>query len=228
MTLGSARSRMVRLLGTAAVVVLALVAGASAQVSVHRACAPPRGGRASCAAVEVEPAPAGARADAPLGEGQQRSPGRDSGRENCQQELPIYGCVGRRPADLHSAYNLPTSAPTHQTIALVGRLRRPHRGKRPEALRRGISPARLHVREPLLQEDQRRRRQEAAPGSKRRMGDWRSPSTSRSRTPSASATAGSCWSRRSPPATPISKRPRTAPSRKGRRRSPTPGTDASR
>ena len=123
MTFGSARTRIAMVALLAAVAMLCLSAGASAQRSpatktTRPACAPAQPGGATCAAVEtVSP---GARAHVPLAGPPARSrPTARSGHENCQPELPINGCLGLRPQDLHSAYALPTGAPTTQTIALV-------------------------------------------------------------------------------------------------------------
>ncbi len=123
MSLGAARTHMVRVATLAAAMVLGLSAGASAQGSAspvggalkaeRAACGPPEGG-ATCAAVEAEAE--GTRAQPPLA---RSLPSARAGREGCQQELPIDGCLGLRPQDLHSAYGLTTSAPTPQTIALV-------------------------------------------------------------------------------------------------------------
>ncbi len=128
MSLGSARTHMAKVMVLAAVAIPGLSASAYGQSSpslrseAHRversACGPPQTGQATCAAVEAE-AP-GARAHPPLAEAMQRSlPNARAGREGCLQELPVNGCLGLRPQDLHSAYGLPTSAPTPQTIALV-------------------------------------------------------------------------------------------------------------
>ncbi len=79
--------------------------------TVRPACAPPAPGQASCLSLELRPATAAARAHThPLG---------------ITRSTPIVagkaaeGAFGLRPQDLHSAYQLPTGAPSAQTIAIV-------------------------------------------------------------------------------------------------------------
>ena len=52
--------------------------------------------------------------------GRGRAPaGRRAALESCRAGFPTEGCFGLEPQDLHSAYGLPSVAPTQQTIALV-------------------------------------------------------------------------------------------------------------
>ncbi len=79
--------------------------------SVRSTCPPPGPGEASCLAQELIPETAEARAHThPLGMTQSTAIRPDSA---------AGGDFGFRPQDLHSAYQLPTSAPSPQTIAVV-------------------------------------------------------------------------------------------------------------
>ena len=126
MTFGSARTRIAVMALLAAVAMLGLSAGASAQRSPGErstrrrpGLCSPTGGRGNLRRRGSGVArSAGARSPSPKRPARSQ-PSARAGHENCQQELPINGCLGLRPQDLHSAYGLPTSAPTPQTIALV-------------------------------------------------------------------------------------------------------------
>ena len=88
--------------------------------STHSACGLPAPGRAGCLALELVPETPAARAHArPLG--MTRSAPVKAGKavEVCSPPTPAEGCYGLRPQDLHGAYELPTTAPSAQTIALV-------------------------------------------------------------------------------------------------------------
>ncbi len=112
---------------TAPACVLALAAGllllcpraAAATVSplppsdytARAVCPPPAPGEAECLSLALVPQTAAARAHVrPLGIERSATPAVRS---------PAAGYFGLRPQDLHSAYALPTSAPSAQTIALV-------------------------------------------------------------------------------------------------------------
>ena len=128
------------------------------------------------------------------------------------------------PAQFHSAYNLPTTAPNAQTIAIVDAFDDPniesdlanyssYYGLPPCTTANGCFKKVNQTGGTL-------------PPIRTRAGRSRSPSTSRRHTPSA-RTARSCSSRppRRPPRT--SMRPRTRPSSSARPRSRTPGSRAS-
>ncbi len=125
--LGSSKKRIPQLLAAALLVALcswghpaAADAASSAKVIsplpssdylVQAACAPARPGRASCQALELVPLNSEARAHRhPLGAPHAAPRAEPS---------PAEGDYGLTPADLHSAYSLPTRAPATQTIALV-------------------------------------------------------------------------------------------------------------
>ncbi len=77
-------------------------------------CAPPQPGHAACASLQLEPETAQARAHThPLGVARATLP------TPATPPSPSAGDFGLRPQDLHSAYQLPTSASGTQTIALV-------------------------------------------------------------------------------------------------------------
>ncbi|HTU77971.1 MAG TPA: S8 family serine peptidase [Solirubrobacteraceae bacterium] len=79
--------------------------------SVRAVCPPPAPGEAACMALALVPRTEQARAHThPLGVLRASSPATHSA---------AAGDFGLRPQDLHSAYDLPTSAPSTQTIALV-------------------------------------------------------------------------------------------------------------
>ncbi len=85
---------------------------AASNYSLRPVCGAPAPGRASCMAVELVPRTAAARARThPLGMALVRGK---------QAASPAAGgAYGLRPQDLHGAYELPDSAPTAQTIALI-------------------------------------------------------------------------------------------------------------
>jgi hypothetical protein len=79
--------------------------------SVRAACAPATPGQAGCMALTLVPLTAAAQAHAhPLGIVRSAPASAPS---------PAAGNFGLRPQDLHSAYSLPTSAPSAQTVAIV-------------------------------------------------------------------------------------------------------------
>jgi hypothetical protein len=79
--------------------------------TVHHACSEPTPGHAGCLALELVPATATARAHThPLGM---------TRNTPIKAGLAAEGAYGLRPQDLHSAYQLPTTAPSTQTIAIV-------------------------------------------------------------------------------------------------------------
>ncbi len=87
--------------------------------SARPVCPPPAPGYASCAALELVPeTPASQLPAAHLPVTRNATAGSDAAAE-CEPPIPFEGCRGLRPQDLHSAYALPTSAPSPQTIALV-------------------------------------------------------------------------------------------------------------
>jgi len=104
-------------------VLLAPVAGALAaapgaasplppgEYETRRTCASPLPGQVSCMAEVLVARPTAARAHL-------HPPGLSATRQP-QGFSPAAGGFGLRPQDLHSAYSLPTSAPTAQTIAIV-------------------------------------------------------------------------------------------------------------
>jgi hypothetical protein len=90
------------------------------EYAVRDVCRPPSPGHFSCLALELEPRSAAARAHTrPLGMPIRPQATAGSAAEVCEHPTAAEGCYGLRPQDLHSAYELPTSAPTEQTIAIV-------------------------------------------------------------------------------------------------------------
>jgi hypothetical protein len=86
--------------------------------TTRAACAAPEPGRVACMALQLVPLTAQARAHRhPLGIASAVVPASPS---------PTAGSFGLRPQDLHSAYGLPTSAPSAQTIAVVDAYNDPH------------------------------------------------------------------------------------------------------
>lgn len=87
--------------------------------ALRSTCAAPEPGHAACMAVELVPQSAEAKAHTrPLGRPRSIPLARATG-EVCSPPSAAKGCYGLRPQDLHSAYDLPASAPSEQTIALV-------------------------------------------------------------------------------------------------------------
>ncbi len=81
--------------------------------AVRAACPPPTPGHAGCLALQLVPVSAQARAyDHPIGI--QRAASAGPAAHN-----PAAGNFGLRPVDLHTAYELPETAGTEQTIALI-------------------------------------------------------------------------------------------------------------
>ncbi len=90
--------------------------------AVRSACPAPTPGHASCLALELVPETAAARAHTrPLGMRRRAPLTLKAGKavEVCERPTAAEGCYGLRPQDLHSAYGLPTTAPSKQTIALI-------------------------------------------------------------------------------------------------------------
>jgi PKD repeat protein len=90
--------------------------------AVRSACPAPEPGHASCLALELVPETSAARAHTrPLGMTRTAPRAPRTGRTVgvCEQPTAAEGCYGLRPQDLHSAYGLPTTALSKQTIALV-------------------------------------------------------------------------------------------------------------
>ncbi len=90
--------------------------------AVRSACPAPTPGHARCLALELVPKTSAARAHThPLGMARKAPPTPREGKavEVCERPTAAEGCYGLRPQDLHSAYGLPTTAPSKQTIALV-------------------------------------------------------------------------------------------------------------
>jgi hypothetical protein len=82
--------------------------------TVRAACATPSGERAGCLALQLVPNTPEARAHThPIGVASAAPPAATAAPS------PAAGDFGVRPQDLHSAYLLPTSSPSAQTIALV-------------------------------------------------------------------------------------------------------------
>jgi len=103
-------------------------AGATSTVSplpasnytVRPVCVAPAPGHAGCLALRLVAVTAAARAHThPLG--MTLSAPTKAGRavEACESPTAAEGCYGLRPQDLHSAYALPTTAASTQTIAIV-------------------------------------------------------------------------------------------------------------
>jgi len=79
--------------------------------TARAACPPPAPGEAACLSLALVPQTAAARAHIrPLGIARAAAP---------LVRSPAAGYFGLRPQDLHSAYALPSNAPSSQTIALV-------------------------------------------------------------------------------------------------------------
>jgi PKD repeat protein len=90
--------------------------------SLRSACPAPTPGHASCLALELVPETSAARAHTrPLGMSRRAPLTLKTGKaaEVCEQATAAEGCYGLRPQDLHTAYELPTTAPSKQTIALI-------------------------------------------------------------------------------------------------------------
>jgi hypothetical protein len=86
---------------------------AASNYRVRAACPPPSLGHAGCLALQLVPVSAQARAyNRPIGI--QRAAGSTPTAHN-----PAAGDFGLRPQDLHTAYELPETAGTEQTIALI-------------------------------------------------------------------------------------------------------------
>ena len=97
------------------------------EYAVREVCRPPSPGHFGCFALELEPRSAAARAHTrPLGMPRLRRARGASAAGVCEHPTAAEGCYGLRPQDLHSAYELPTSAPTEQTIAVVDASDDPH------------------------------------------------------------------------------------------------------
>jgi hypothetical protein len=90
------------------------------EYGVREVCPPPSPGHFSCLSLELKPRSAAARAHTrPLGRPIRPQATVASAAEVCEHPTAAEGCYGLRPQDLHSAYELPTSASSEQTIAVV-------------------------------------------------------------------------------------------------------------
>ncbi len=90
------------------------------EYGVRDVCPRPSPGHFSCLALELQPRSATARSHTrPLGVPVRAQSAAGSAAEVCEHATAAEGCYGLRPQDLHSAYELPTSAPSEQTIAIV-------------------------------------------------------------------------------------------------------------
>ncbi len=88
--------------------------------AVRSACPAPSPGHAGCLALELVPETSAARAHThPLGMARRAPLKAGKAAEVCERSTAEEGCYGLRPQDLHSAYELPTTAPSKQTIALI-------------------------------------------------------------------------------------------------------------
>jgi subtilase family serine protease len=88
--------------------------------SVHSVCSFPTPGRAGCLALELVPETPAARAHThPLGITLTSPVGASGAAEACHPPVASEGCYGLRPQDLHSAYALPVTAQSAQTIGIV-------------------------------------------------------------------------------------------------------------
>jgi Subtilase family len=88
--------------------------------SVGEACPEPAPGYASCLALELVPETPAARAHShPLGMTLIAASGTHEAGETCEAPTAAEGCFGLRPEDLHSAYELPPTSSSAQTIAVV-------------------------------------------------------------------------------------------------------------
>ncbi len=86
----------------------------AADYGVHAACPAPSAHHAGCLALQLVPLSAQAKAhDTPIGI--QRA----ASRAAPASHSPAAGDFGLRPSDLHAAYELPESATSEQTIALI-------------------------------------------------------------------------------------------------------------
>lgn len=86
--------------------------------SARAACGVPAPGRYSCLAVELVPKTAAARShNHPLGI--PRKTAAAVATSVCEPPTAAQACYGLRPQDLHSAYQLPTTSGSTQTIAIV-------------------------------------------------------------------------------------------------------------
>ena len=107
------------LASAAAVMLLGAPAGAAGAVSplpasnyaVHPVCGAPTPGYASCLALELTPATVAARA--------RTHPLAMTSSRPIQPASAAEGAFGLRPQDLHTAYQLPTTAASEQTVAIV-------------------------------------------------------------------------------------------------------------
>jgi Subtilase family len=91
-------------------------------------CAAPAPGHARCLALELVPETAAASAHThPLGMTHSAPGNAAPSAEGCEVEhTAANGCFGLRPQEFHSAYQLPTSAPTAQTIAVADAFNNPN------------------------------------------------------------------------------------------------------
>ena len=88
--------------------------------TVRPVCAAPAPGHAACLALRLVAVTAAARAHThPLGMTLSAPTKAGKAVEACESPTAAEGCYGLRPQDLHSAYALPTTAASTQTIAIV-------------------------------------------------------------------------------------------------------------
>ena len=128
---------------------------------------------------------------------------------------------GFSPADLRSAYNLPSeSAGSGQTVAIVDAYDDPKAESDLACVSLALRAPGVHDRQRLLQEGQPERRKPPTTRRRNPAGRLRSHSTS-TWSRRRARTATSCWSRRRAPRTPTCTRPRTRRPRSGRPRSAT-------
>lgn len=89
--------------------------------SVRAVCTAPRPGHAGCLALRLVAETPAARAHThPLAITRSVTPKRAGGAaETCEPPTAAEGCYGLTPQNLHSGYQLPSGAPSAQTVALV-------------------------------------------------------------------------------------------------------------
>ncbi len=87
---------------------------------VRAVCPPPTPGHVGCLALELVPKSTAARAHThPLGRPRSTPLVAGKAAKVCEPPKASEDCYGLRPQDLHSAYGLPTTSTSAQTVALV-------------------------------------------------------------------------------------------------------------